>query len=193
MIKSSDITAVILAGGKNSRIQQEKSLLNIRGTYLIDRQVELLSTIFEQIIIVTAKDIIKNRFPAIRTIEDEFFDCGPLGGIHAAIKNSRSEAVFVFACDMPNLSREIINKQIETYHNTPEDVLVPRHEEGIEPLHAIYSSSNLPFLEKCLNNRSYSVRSFYQKSNTRYLDFDKKEIPYFFNINTHSDLSRLPE
>lgn len=190
-MKINDISAVILAGGKNSRIQREKSLIKIKGNHIIDKQVKLLENIFENIIIVTNKEAIKRKFPNLTIVEDEFLNCGPLGGIHAAMKNSKTEAIFVFACDMPCLEPSIILRQIATYRSTSTDILVPQHKDGIEPLHAIYSKTNLPYLEESIGAGRYSVRSFYNKVNVKYIDFEGKYIKYFFNINTHTDLKKI--
>jgi molybdopterin-guanine dinucleotide biosynthesis protein A len=190
-MKIKNITAVILAGGKNTRIQQEKSLIKIQGNHLIDKQVKLLKSIFETIIISTGKEALKSKFPTLQTVEDEYVDCGPLGGIQAAMKHAQTEAVFVFACDMPCLDVNVILRQIEVYRNSNVDILVPKHAEGIEPLHAIYSRANLPFLEECLQNGRYSVRSFYAKSNASYLHFEPEYINNFFNINTQRDLQKI--
>ncbi len=190
-MKIKDITAVILAGGKNSRINQEKSLIRFRGDSLIDRQVELLQSIFENIIIATSKESIKEKFPRMQIAEDEYRNCGPLGGIHSAMKHAPTNIVFVFACDMPFLDSSIIFRQIAAFRNSSAEILVPRHAEGIEPLHAIYSTNNLPYLEKCLKTKRYSVRSFYQRSNTDYLDFEPQYIENFFNINTPDDLKNI--
>jgi molybdopterin-guanine dinucleotide biosynthesis protein A len=191
MEKINDITAVILAGGKNSRINQEKSLIRFQGDCLIDRQVELLQSIFENIIIATSKESIKEKFPTMQLVEDEYINCGPLSGIHSAMKHSPTKSVFVFACDMPFLDTSIILRQISVFRRSNADILVPRHAEGIEPLHAIYSISNLPYLEECLKTKRYSVRSFYQKSHTEYLDFASQYIRNFFNINTPYDLQKI--
>lgn len=187
-MKIDNITAVILAGGKNSRIKQEKSLIRIKGRYIIDEQVKLLEDIFEKIILSTSKQIIIDRFPSLPYVEDEYVNCGPLGGIHAAMKAADTPAVFVFACDMPSLKTDLIKKQIEIFLNCQQNILVPRHDEGIEPLHAIYSINNLPYLEKCLKENKLSVRSFYRNSQVKYLDICPKDIHYFYNINTPKDL-----
>lgn len=190
-MKINDISAVVLAGGKNTRIRKEKSLIEIQGIPLIDHQIKLLGNIFGNIIIVSAKPAIKNRFPDLMIVEDEFTNCGPLGGIHAAMKHSQTKSIFVFACDMPYLNESIILRQILAYQNDAVDVLVPRHIEGIEPLHAIYSVSNLPFLEKHLNLGLHSVRSFYKQVRTKYLDLEAKQIKFFYNINTSNDLLKI--
>ena len=186
-----DISAVILAGGKNTRIQLEKSLIKIKGDHIIDIQIEKLESIFEEIIIVTQKEDIIMKFPHLKIIADEFHDCGPLAGIHSALKHSNAEAIFVFACDMPFLSTKIIRKQIAAFNKAKFDVLVPKHSDGIEPLHAIYSKSSLYYLTQCLYQKKYSVRSFYNKVKVNYLEFNNMEIIRFFNINTHADLKKI--
>ena len=188
MKRTKDITAVILAGGKNSRLQVEKSLLTIDGCHLIDRQVMLLKEIFEKIIIVSSKIEIKHKFPDLKIVEDKFKDCGPLGGIHAAMQEADTNSIFVFACDMPFLNKKTIHKQIAVFQNSNIQILVPRNSNGIEPLHAIYSVSNIKQLENCLNTKRFSVRSFYEKSKTSYIDFNDSHRKDFYNINTAKDL-----
>ena len=188
-MKKHNVAAVILAGGKNSRIKREKSLLKIDNKPLLGNIVSTLSNSFEELIVITSKNEIKAEFPYLTFYNDEFIDCGPLAGIHAAFKNSDADFLFVCACDMPNLNPEIIKKQISKINNSEADIIVPRHSEGIEPLHAIYSRSCLPFIEKQLKNNICSIRSFYEKMRVSYLDLDDEQIKYFYNINTSHDLN----
>ena len=182
------ISAAILADGRNSRIKQEKSLLKFGNLHLIETQLELLSKIFADIAIVTSKEILHRLLPDFPKIEDKFKQCGPLAGIHTALLHSEAESVFIFACDMPNLSRELIELQMEEYGKKICDALVPRHREGIEPLHAIYAKSCLFPIENNLKQNLCSVRSFYDRINVRFLAVTDNRIKNFHNINTHHDL-----
>lgn len=182
------ISAAILADGRNSRIQREKSLLKFGNLHLIETQLELLSEIFDDITIVTSKEILQRLLPGVPKIQDIFKHCGPLAGIHTALLHSEAESVFIFACDMPNLSRELIKLQIEEYGKSACDALLPRHREGIEPLHAIYAKSCLFPIENNLKQNLCSVRSFYDRINVRFLDVTDSQIKNFHNINTHHDL-----
>jgi molybdopterin-guanine dinucleotide biosynthesis protein A len=188
--KLADMAAVILADGRNSRIQQEKSLLKFGNLYLIESQVEVLSSIFSQIYIATSKAVLQQKLPHIPKIQDQYLNCGPLGGIHTALLNSKADSVFVFACDMPNLNRKLIEFQIEEYQKITCDALIPRHREGIEPLHAIYAKACLFPIEYNLRRNLCSVRSFYEKINVNFLQIEKNKIKYFYNINTHQDFCR---
>lgn len=183
-----DIAAVILADGKNSRIKQEKSLLKIGDLSLIEAQIKLLSTIFSKLYIVTSKPALKHKLPNIPQIQDYYKNCGPLGGIHSALLHSELDNVFIFACDMPNLSSELIRWQIDKYRSISCDALVPYHRDGIEPLHSIYARSCLFPIESNLKQNLCSVRSFYKRINVRFLDVADEQILHFHNINTHNDL-----
>lgn len=184
------ISAAILADGRNSRIQQEKSLLKLGNLHLIEAQIEILDRIFSDIHIVTSKPILQQKLPQIPKIQDKYHNCGPLGGIHTALLHCEAESVFIFACDMPNLNGELIELQLEKYRKTACDALVPRHREGIEPLHAIYAKSCLFPIESNLRRNECSVRSFYEKIKLRFWNVSEKNIEYFYNINTHHDLQK---
>jgi len=189
------ITAAILAGGKNKRIATEKSLLQISNVVLIDKIVGLLENIFPELIIITGKESLKKRFPEHKTVDDYYKNCGPLAGIHAALKTASSDAVFVFACDMPNLNSGLIRNMSDYYINqkdTPK-LLVPRHKEGYEPLHALYNLSLLPLIEKQLSQQNNKISSFYSLIGTEYYDVPDNYIPIFYNINTKEDLLKLSQ
>ena len=119
---------------------------------------------------------------------------GPLGGIHAALKASSEDAIFVFAGDMPFLDKEIISDQINEFNKRQYDVLIPEVDLFIEPLHAIYRKSTLNHLERFLfEGKSRAVRDFLSEVNVGYLQMpktDKTEIA-FANINSPSDLAKI--
>ena len=184
-----DITAVILAQGKNSRIGLEKCLLKEAGVTIIQKEIVVLSKIFSRLIIISSKKKLKNILPDFEFYDDIYQDIGPLGGIHSALKHAKT--VFVVASDMPNLSEELILKQIEIYKNATVDILVPRHKEGIEPLHSIYSHKCLIPIEENITQKIYSIRKFYDRLNVGYIDLQDSDIKCFFNVNTLEDYQKL--
>src|SRR5262245_31299695 len=95
------ITAVILAGGKSSRMGQNKALLLIEGKTLIERIRELLSKIFSQVVVSTAS---QNAYPRLELPEvvDRYPETGPLGAITSVLESGLSP-IFCVACDMPFL------------------------------------------------------------------------------------------
>ena len=124
-------------------------------------------------------------------MQDEILGAGPLGGIHAAMKASSNDAVFVFAGDMPFLDRDIIIKLVDTYKESDCSVLIPAIEENIEPLHSIYRISLAENLESYLrSDQGFAVRDYIKTLNVRYLKLEgsKKNKIAFANINSPSDI-----
>lgn len=187
------ITAAVLAGGKNRRIATEKSLLQISNVILIDKIVGLLETIFPEVLIITGKETLKSRFPEYQTVDDYYKESGPLAGIHSALKTASSDAVFIFACDMPNLNSGLIRNMADLYLEQAErpQIMVPRHKMGLEPLHAIYSRSVLSLIERQLQAVDFKISAFFKQAETTFYTVPENYIPIFYNINTKEDLLKL--
>jgi molybdenum cofactor guanylyltransferase len=187
-----NISGVILAGGQNKRFKGiSKTKMVIGGKTIIARITDIISNIFSDIIIVSNTPGELVDYSNYIIVGDSILNKGPLGGIHAALKASDKEAVFIFAGDMPLLERDIILQQIEFFANNKCDILVPAKGRFIEPLHAIYSISVLDAIEKYLiiNNDS-AVREFYKMVHTSYMQFEDTGTARnaFVNVNTPADI-----
>ena len=101
-------TAIILAGGKSSRMGFDKQLLKIDERRLMDSLIQKLHKEFEEIIIVTNRPDLYIGLSHIIT-SDILKEKGPLGGVHAGLKLSSSQYAFIVACDMPNINMEYVN------------------------------------------------------------------------------------
>jgi molybdenum cofactor guanylyltransferase len=187
------ISGVILAGGTNKRFNgRTKAKIVIDGSTIISRITDTIEDIFEEIIIVTNTPEEFEEYQKFKIVSDEFLHSGPLGGIHAAFKATSKEALFVFAGDMPFLSKELILNQIEFYKNHKCDILIPMIKENIEPLHGIYNLSVTGILEEYLKaEHNKAVREFFKLVNIGYLQLkDSEEIRRaFININSPSDIN----
>jgi molybdopterin-guanine dinucleotide biosynthesis protein A len=189
------ISGIILAGGGNRRFNSiTKANIVIDGKRIISRIIDTIRDIFDEIIIVTNTPGEFKEFKNYKIVSDQFLNVGPLGGIHAALKASSNDAIFVFAGDMPLLDKRLINRQIDFYFSNKCDVLIPSIGELIEPLHSIYSISVLKSLEEYLSgDHDYAVREFIKILDARYLQFEGSEENKnaFTNINSASDLKHL--
>jgi molybdopterin-guanine dinucleotide biosynthesis protein A len=186
------ISGVILAGGANRRFGGiTKASLKIDDEKIISRIINTISGLFGEIIIVTNTPEEFRDFIDCRIIGDQYKNAGPLGGIHAALKYASSDAIFVFAGDMPFLDRKIIEKQIEEFNISQADILMPKVGELIEPLHSIYRKTVLEDLGRFLSEGlKRAVRDFIPKKNTDYFYVKETEanLKAFTNINLPSDL-----
>ena len=187
------ISGTILAGGTGRRLNgRTKSNIVIEGKTIISRIIETINYLFDEIIIVTNTPAEFEEQNKYKIISDQFVKAGPLGGIHAALKASSNDAIFVFAGDMPLLDKKIIITQINFYNKYKCDVVIPRILENIEPLHSIYNVSVLETLEEYLSRgHDYAVREFIKLVNVKYLQFEGSEENKnaFTNVNSLSDLS----
>lgn len=187
-----NISGVILAGGANKRFDgMTKANIVIDGKTIISRIIDTIKDIFDEIIIVTNTPEEFKEYINYKIVSDQILKAGPLGGIHAAIKTSSKEALFVFAGDMPLLDKKVIIRQIEFYNSHKCDILIPRINTYIEPLHAIYNISIIETLEDYLTgDHDYAVRKFYKRQNVRYMQLKGSEeiSNAFININSPADI-----
>lgn len=185
------LTAVILAGGKSSRMKTNKCLISLNNKRLIEILLSNLEEIFEEIFIIT-------NFPelyfytGITLFGDIYPFKGPMAGIHVALKNSKYD-VFAFACDMPFIKREIIYFLSENHILHKNNATVSSYQGKIYPLPGIYSKKLLDELGKLLENDKLSMMKLLDDTGAQVIDvanLDKEGLS-FININTEDDLKIL--
>ncbi len=195
---STNLSCVILAGGKNSRLGgRNKAFLKIKEKTIIDSTIEKLDKLFNEIIIVTnTPDDYNNYLKRINIFTDIIKNTGPIGGIHSGLSNISNQAAFIVSCDMPFLNVDLIKQQIHEFENNKYDILIPRINNSIEPLHAIYKKSILKKLDNHLKTcKTFSIRDFFPLINLGYFDLENNSINQkaFTNINTADDFKKLSE
>ena len=134
-------TGIILAGGKNLRMGQNKAFLEVQGQRIIDRTKSLFVDLFDEVLLVA------NSLPDyldlnLRTVADLYREKGPLGGIFTGLFHASFPHAFVAACDMPFLNRALISHLVGL--SPGYDIVIPLTEDGLQPLHAVYSRKCLP-------------------------------------------------
>lgn len=188
-------TAVILAGGKSSRMGFDKQFLNINKKRIMNITISNLKKEFDDIIIVTNKpDEYKNYRQKIMT--DILENMGPLGGIHSGLKAASSEYSFVIACDMPNVDMKYVKYMKNAVDSVDADICVTRIGGNIEPLYGFYSLNTANDIEKYLSEGKRAVAPLIKKLNTKYIEERecnckglKLNRDMFVNLNTRKDLS----
>jgi len=185
-----DMTGIILAGGKNSRMGINKAFLEIDGTRLIDNILAVYQKIFPEIIIVTNDPLSYTEFSDTVVVTDIYKEKGALGGIYTGLFYATYDYSFVAACDMPFLNEDFIiylTEQIDKF-----DIVVPQLSDGFQPLHAIYSRNCLSHIKKLLIANKLKIAGFYKE--VRLLSIPEEKIkPFnkdgrlFLNVNTRKD------
>ena len=187
-----DGTAVVLAGGKSSRMGRPKSLLLFDGEPLITHIVRGLKQMFAETVIVAAPEQELPDLPAI-LVRDEVAYQGPVGGIYYGLNAASGEFCFVTSCDVPFLNAALISRLMAQISNN--DVVVPHWEDRFQPLHAVYRRSVLPLLKEQLDRGE--LRPIYLFDKVRTLKIGEDEIRLFdpeglsfLNMNTPDDYER---
>lgn len=189
------ITGFILAGGKSSRMGTEKALLTVRGKTMIDHAIAQARSICQDVLIVGPKE----TFSAYgRIVKDVFVDCGPLGGIHAALGRTQTELNFIVGVDTPFVTQPFLALLADEARKSRMLITLPRTQDGLQPLCAIYRSDFMPVADKALKEGRLKLDALFHPTTTRVLDLQSPELrekgfdsAMFDNLNTREDYERV--
>lgn len=185
----SDITGVILAGGRSRRMGQDKATLRVAGQSLFDRARAALTQVFSRNLIAGDRpDLACDALPSYPDI----YPGSALGGIHGGLTAASTPWIFVVPCDLARPNPELI-RLLPVYRHGY-DVVVPRTPGGFEPVFALYHKRCLEPMEEMLNAGHYRIYDFYTRVRVRYLE--PSELPAdvessLFNLNTPEDVTLL--
>lgn len=182
--------AGVLAGGKSTRMGQNKALLQLNDRRFIDCITNELST-FEEVLISAA---VKGTYEELgfKVVYDEHADIGPIEGIYQILKEAKEEYVFICAADMPFIKKELVSYMAE-FISSDYDCFCLMDEDHIHPLCAIYSKRMLGIIEELIAKGQYRLMNILNGVRTKYIKlemtcFDKKIVK---NINTRDEYKRL--
>ena len=194
-----EMSCIILAGGKGLRFGQQKASVQLNSETLIHRAVSGLSFLDSEIIIVIAEGQTLPQitdYPRLKIVTDTYAGKGPLVGIYTGLVASSSADNLVVACDMPLLNRDLLRYMLGLAEGN--DVVIPRMDTLIEPLHAVYSQECLGVIEQMMAERILKIDQILDRVKVRYVEaeeidrFDPEHLS-FFNINTRADLMKVKE
>jgi molybdopterin-guanine dinucleotide biosynthesis protein A len=169
---------------------RNKAFLEINGRRIIDRTKSLFCEIFDEVLLVTNSPLDYLNLN-LRMVADLIPEKGSLGGIYTGLFHSSHTHAFVAACDMPFLNPGLIGRLIQLAPD--HDIVIPKTEDGLQPLHAVYSQRCLPFMEELLRQENLKIIDFFHKVKKRevpseeILPFDPR-LSSFRNVNTPEDL-----
>lgn len=185
-MSNSNITGVILAGGKNSRMGSDKGMLEVEGKKIVDRIIDVMKPLVHEIIIISNGENYNNLgYPVYK---DLIKDCGPMGGIYTALNHSKTDKILVSSCDMPFISESILKPLVDEADNA--DIVLPRHSENnLEPLCAVYSKSCFSKFADLLKRGDWKMKDALKYFKLKKIPFPESENPehYFLNVNTPAE------
>jgi molybdopterin-guanine dinucleotide biosynthesis protein A len=182
-MKQITATAIILAGGKSSRMKQDKALMTISSCSLIEATIVQIKDLFPEILI-SSSEIEKYKFLGYRIIPDEKPDEGPLMAILSSLRESSNELNIILACDIPEIDINFLKKLFS--YTEGHDIVVPGYKDGkYEALFAIYNKNIIPVIEKQLSKGIRKISSLFPICRTKTVEMDNEK--WFKNLNTIED------
>ena len=193
-----DIGALILMGGKNSRMNGNvKGLLKIKNITFLEKIQETLndfSSIYLSINDKFSKEQKQNfENMGFKIIEDIYKEIGPLGGIYSSLLNCKEEYLFITACDMPFITKNSIEVLCNKVDKNTDGVVFYDKNNKLYPLGAIYSKNVLPIIEEMIEKKYYKLSYLIEKSNFVKINIEKTDInlKVLSNINTPQEYDSL--
>jgi molybdopterin-guanine dinucleotide biosynthesis protein A len=187
------LTGIILAGGKNIRMGENKAFIRVQGQRIIDRTAELFHEIFEHVILVTNEPLTYAQLN-LEIVADFIPESSSLIGMYTGLFYAAAPYCFVVACDMPFLNRKVIDYMVSLRNGY--DVVIPLLDDGYHPIHALYSRRCIPPIEELIRTGNFKITDFFNRVTVR--EVTEKELRSLdpsmeavLNINTPEDLERV--
>ena len=182
-------TAIILAGGRSKRMGTNKALVGYKGKALIQYSLDLALQFTETILISSNSDVFGHL--GFQLVRDEYRIHAPLAGIHAGLKMSQTPWNLILTCDMPNVSKGVIDLLL-AFLSEADDLLVPFQNGFSEPLCGFYHRNLIPEITANIEQNKFSPLDFIKGYPNRI--FPMTEIHgesanhLFKNVNSMDDL-----
>jgi molybdopterin-guanine dinucleotide biosynthesis protein A len=168
----------------------DKAFVMLAGETLLARALRLCRAVSSQVLIVGDR----RKFASFAAVvEDVFPGCGPLGGIHAALRASQTDLNLVLAVDVPFVSPALLKLLVARARDSSAVVTVPRALHGWQPLCAIYRRAFADAAEHALGSGRYKIDTLFKEASTTVIEGDELQAAGFSpqefrNLNTPEDL-----
>jgi molybdopterin-guanine dinucleotide biosynthesis protein A len=189
----SEVKALVLAGGKSSRLGRDKTRIRFKGVTLLERTLWLARQFCTEVA-VSGRDKGVIEGMEVEWVQDGTERVGPMGGILTGLHHFEAP-ILVLACDLPLLDPATLVRLFRARARRPEQAVMTtflQRETGfIESLLAIYEPGATSLLERAMTERMYKLSRAIGPERRQHIPYDREEEPCFFNINFPGDLAIL--
>ena len=184
-------TAVLLAGGRSTRMGRDKAGVILDGTPLWQRQLATLRAANPHELLISGRSDGPYAGAGLEIAPDETPGLGPLGGIATALRRMQCERLLVLAVDLPAMTADFLRDLLEGCE--PAMGVVPRLDGKFEPLAAVYPRACLAVAEECLLGEDRSMQRFVRRGlaagQLLARDIPPAARDLFRNVNTPADVT----
>ena len=181
-------TGIILAGGKSSRMGEDKGLVLLNGKPMIQYVIEALKEVVSDIIIIS-NNASYNKF-RIPVYADIIKDKGPVGGIYTGLYHSKTQLNFCISCDVPMISSDFILWLLKRSGNA--SITLPMYKDKIHQMIGVYSKQVLSNFKESTEKEHLKLSQVNKDMACEIIDIEKEYANFdeliFSNINTKNEL-----
>lgn len=191
------VSVFILAGGRSTRMGTDKALLQFDGMSLLERALKAAREVGDNVRIVGARERYAEYGAPV--VEDEFQQCGPLGGIHAALGVSETELNVVLSVDTPLVTSDFLRYLVSRAQKQPDALAtVPDADGGVQGTCAVYRRPFRAVAEQQLKRGRNKVTDTLALVRVEYVEEDEMraagfDAAMFANLNTPEEFARVGE
>lgn len=188
MADKTNITGIILAGGKSSRMGTDKGFLSVNGKLFVQHSIDALNPLVSEVITVSdhdAYDVFK-----LRRIEDEVKDAGPLAGLYSGLKQSKTEYNLVLSCDIPLITSEILTLLIEAVDESSEVIQIESNNKTM-PLIALYKTTCKDKFYELLKRGERRMQYAVNQCQVKTIKLNNEHDKFTNNVNTLEELKSI--
>lgn len=190
-LNKADITGVVLAGGQSSRMGFNKAEAEMHGESMLIRMIEKLKEI-TPIIVVSSGSASYPNIPWMQ-IPDMYPQCGPMGGIYSVLKTSNTSLNLVVSCDIPLVSRSLLEYIVSAAVKSNALITVPVDENGqLQMICAVYHKDVLPILKQQIDSHLFKMKNLLDLLTVEYVRITKEHPLFdenaFMNVNSPINL-----
>ena len=182
------ITSIILAGGKSSRMGQDKGFLGLEGKPMIQYGIETAQRLSNHIVVIANNKSYHSL--GVPVFPDVYINKGPLGGIHSGLTHSKTDWNWVIGCDMPQINTGIVKYLLN--HLGKHQIVVPLWKGMAQPLCALYNKDCVDELESCIKKGELKMSHVLSTLKVKFIniteDLDFYSPFLFTNLNDQQDV-----
>ncbi len=188
MIDKKDITGIILAGGKSSRMGTDKGFLTLNDKSFVQYSIDAIKPLVSEIIIISdhsAYDVL-----GYNRVTDIIKDAGPIAGICSGLKASKTNYNLVLSCDIPLIKTEILEKLIVNPNDDLDIIQIESHGKTM-PLIALYKKQCYPLFHNLLKEGERRLRVAVSQCRVESIALSFNDYNTTMNVNTREELNQL--